>query len=381
MAACKTSKRRTAALTNCPTGRETQLKSMMAAISGHGFGHLSQVSPVLNELTEIVPDLTLHVRSPLPKTSISGWLDLPFQHIQAEDDVGMCMRDALQVDRAASLDAYSRLHEGWDQKVDQLGEQMLKDDISLVLVDVPYLPLAAAQSAGIPTIALGSLNWADIVEYYFPEQAQWVQKIRSVYRNADTFLTPTPAMKMPWLANQQKIGPVGRQGTSRRRQLNEWIGLPPEANLVLAGMGGMRHPMDLTHWPKRVNGTHVHYIVSDNLLGQVANCSLAKDLPMHYVDLIASSDLVISKPGYGMFVEAAAAGVPVLYVRREGWPDVQSLTSWLHSVANAAQIEPKQVEQGDLNNSMAELLSAEQSHPIALSGVAEAAALSASYLH
>ena len=349
-------------------------------ISGHGFGHLSQVSTVLNELAGAGCKFAAHIRSPLPKATISDWLKIPFRHIQTEDDIGMRMCDALEVDKTASFNAYASLHNEWDCKVQRLGQNMRNEGVSLVLADVPYLPLAAAQSVGVPTVAMCSLNWADVVARYFPEQVGWVQKIRSIYQNTDVFLVPEPGMDMPWLANQRRIGPVGRLGVSRRAQIDRCIGLSADVSLVLVGMGGVHHPLDLSRWPSRINGKPVHYLVSEGLRGQVGNCSVATDLPFGYVDLIASSDLIITKPGYGMFVEAAAAGVPVLYVRREGWPDVPSLIGWLHSVAHAYQVEPEQLLQGSIIDTMAELLAAGRYSPVPLNGAAHAADVLASYL-
>jgi hypothetical protein len=354
--------------------------NICVCISKHGFGHLSQVSTVLNELAGAGCKFAAHIRSPLPKATISAWLKIPFRHIQTEDDIGMRMCDALEVDKTASFQAYASMHFNWDRKVQRLGQNMRDEGVSLVLADVPYLPLAAAQSVGVPTIAMCSLNWADVVECYFPEQVGWVQKIRSIYQNTDVFLVPEPGMDMPWLANQRRIDPVGRLGVSHRAQMDRCIGLAGDVSLVLVGMGGMHHPLDLSRWPSRVNGKPVHYLVPEGLRGQVSNCSVATDLPFGYVDLMAYSDLVITKPGYGMFVEAAAAGVPVLYVRREGWPDVASLTGWLHSVAHASQVEPEQLLQGSIIDNMAELLAAGRYSPVPLNGAAHAADVLASYL-
>ena len=349
-------------------------------ISGHGFGHLSQVSTVLNALAEAGCKYSAYVRSPLPEATIATWLNVPFCHTQTEDDVGMRMSDALEVDMTASFSAYASFHNEWDRKVQRLGQTMRNEGISLVLADVPYLPLAAAQSVGIPTVAMCSLNWADIVECYFPEQVGWVQTIRSIYQRASVFLIPEPGMDMPWLSNQKRIGPVGRLGVSCRAELGRCIRLSADASLVLVGMGGVHHPLDLSRWPSRVNGRPVYYLVPEGVRGQVGSFSVAADLPFRYLDLIASSDLVITKPGYGMFVEAAAAGVPVLYVRRDGWPDVPSLIDWLHSVAHASQVELEQLQQGSFRDTMAELLAVGRYNPVPLNGAAHAADVLASYL-
>ena len=57
-----------------------------------------------------------------------------------------------------------------------------------------------------------------------------------------------------------------------------------------------------------------------------------------------------------MFVEAAAAGVPVLYVERPDWPEADALTSWLQSVANCTEISSETLQQGLFGQQLTGLL-------------------------
>lgn len=137
-------------------------------ISAHGLGHLIQVSAVLGELNVISPNLSIAVFTPLPYSVLEEWINMPFHHIYGEHDAGMRMSDALSVDWNASLDSYRALHSGWHSKVNHLSQGLLDNNIWLVLSDVPYLPLAAAQKVGIPSVAMCSLNWTDVIQHDFP---------------------------------------------------------------------------------------------------------------------------------------------------------------------------------------------------------------------
>ena len=57
------------------------------------------------------------------------------------------------------------------------------------------------------------------------------------------------------------------------------------------------------------------------------------DIP--FIDLLRSSDILLTKPGYGAFAEAACNGKPVLYVERDNWPETPYLVEWLHVNGNA----------------------------------------------
>lgn len=363
------------------SGKDSNQKPrIMLSISGHGFGHLSQASSVINALATVTKDFAVEVRSPLSKSVIKDWVTAPFEYTQAEDDIGMCMANALVVDKAASLNAYRRLHSQWDAKVKTLGQSLQKKGVSLVLADIAYLPLAASQSVGIPSVAMCSLNWADILTCYFPDQKKWIATARSAYQNADVFVVPEPGMRMPWLANQHRVGPIGRKGRNYRKAVTDHIGYSEDGYLVLLGMGGIQHSLHLTRWPSELHGKPVHYMVSESHRDQRPDSSVVSDLPFGYADLMASCDLVVTKPGYGMFVEAAGAGIPVLFTRRGQWPDVPSLIGWLQAVGRAAQVSDEQLDKGHLSEAMEELLSEGRYPGVELTGAGEAARIVADFL-
>ena len=62
-------------------------------------------------------------------------------------------------------------------------------------------------------------------------------------------------------------------------------------------------------------------------------------LGIEFGDMLASCDAVLTKPGYGTFVEAACAGVPVLYVARKDWPEEPYLVNWLKRNGSCAEVE------------------------------------------
>lgn len=357
-----------------------QKPRILLSVSGHGFGHLSQASALINALATVTNGFTVEVRSPLPKSVIAGWVTVPFEYTQAEDDIGMCMANALVVDKAASLNAYRQLHLQWDANVNTLAQHLQNTGVSLVLADIAYLPFAAAQSAGIPTIALCSLNWADILTCYFPDQKEWIATACSTYQSADVFIVPKPGMEMPWLTNQRRVGPIGRVGGNYRKAVTQDIDCSEDDYLVLVGMGGIQHSLDLTRWPSELHGKPVHYLVSETHRGQRPDSSVVSDLPFAYADLMACCDLVVTKPGYGMFVEAAGAGIPVLFTQRGQWPDVPSLTAWLQAVGRATQISTEQLDNGHVGEAMEELLDEGKYPGVELSGAREAARIVGDFL-
>ncbi|HWT28608.1 MAG TPA: hypothetical protein VN084_03780 [Methylophilaceae bacterium] len=348
---------------------------LLVCISGHGFGHLAQVAPVLNALHDLSPDIRLTIRSTIPQPLLRQRIRPEFNHLQEATDFGMVMRSALQVNVAASMQAYVDFHADWPAKVAAEAQRLQRLAPDLLLTDVAYLPLAAADRIGLPAVAMCSLNWADIFAHYchaMPEADRIQQEIASAYACASCFLQPTPSMPMPWLPERMVIGPLAEAGRQRRFEIERQLGLQSEDRLVLVSMGGIPTRVALDRWP-RLPG--VKWLVQgDWSLPQARDDMHAfESLGMPFSDLLASCDLLLTKPGYGAFVEAAVSGVPVLFVRRDDWPEQPYLVDWLAQVRHCQGIDPLQLERGGFVDALEALLEKTKPLPLAATGHLQAA--------
>lgn len=312
---------------------------LLVAVSHHGLGHLAQVAPLLNRLRQLKPDLRITLYSALSRAALAARIAPPFDHIVEAADCGMAMHDALRVDRTASLACYREFHRNWPQRVAQEAARLRTLAVDAVLSDVAYLPLAAAQSLGLRSAALCSLNWADIAEAYLgdaPEMAVPLTQMRAGYRGADLFLRLEPAMPMTDLTNAVPVPPVAGRGRSRRGELWARLSLPSGQRLVLLGMGGIDYACDLAVWPRTPGIT---WLAPGAWCRGHPDCVAIDELLWPFLDLLAGVDALVTKPGYGSFVEAALHGVPVLYLDRPDWPETPYLKAWLHAHGRALQIE------------------------------------------
>ena len=377
---------------------------LLVAISSHGFGHLSQVAPVVNRLHALIPQLKITVRAALPEAQLRSRLHHLDTLQHATDDFGMVMNHAFSVDTQASLARYESLHQGWDDKVKALAQQFIDSQVDVVLADVPYLPLAAALVAGIPAVALCSLNWADILSHYVTlDLAQTaastvrlsrakpthvsqaatqpqaiIHTMHTAYQSARYFLQPAPSMAMPKLDNQRAIGPCCAPGVAQKQTLLSTVLQNKALNnpwLVLVGMGGIPFELSLEHWPTQHQGRPLCYLVSPSNAKTHPNALSVEATGLSYSDLVASVDVIITKPGYGMFAEAAAAGIPVLFTARGDWPETEALVTWLQDKAHCAQITTEALRSGAFEQELSQLLTQGPYTPVAPTGNDEAAAL------
>ena len=367
---------------------------LVVSVSGHGFGHVAQTAPILNLLHERMPQLRLTVRSAVPLAHLRSRIRAPFEHLPDNSDIGMVMSSALDVRVEESRAAYRALHADWEARVAEEAHLLYDLGSDLVLSNVGHLPLAGAQRAGIANAALCSLNWFDIFRHYcvqpvhastgsartekeYPstkpsvlskaegsgrtEDEKIAAQIHDCYANADAFLRLTPGMVMEHLPNLVPVAPIAEVGKNRRDELDRRLGLSKGERLVLISLGGIASRLPIECWP-RIEG--VRWLVQQSWQVSHPDAVIIELLPLDFGDLLASSDALLCKPGYGSFVEAACSGVPVLYVSRADWPEAPALIEWLQRHGLCREVSREALERGNLAKALEEIRDAPRAGPV-----------------
>jgi hypothetical protein len=175
---------------------------------------------------------------------------------------------------------------------------------------------------------------------------------------------------MATLPNRCPIGPIARLGQRRREALIRQLRLEDGERLVLVALGGIDTAFDLSRWPHLPG---VRYLVSRAWQSRRADATAWEDLGLPFIDLLASCDVVVTKPGYGTFTECACNAIPVLYVARRDWPEEPYLTTWLVRHGRAREVTRFTLETGELGDDLAALAALPTPPPPVPSGAAEAA--------
>ena len=346
---------------------------LLVALTAHGFGHVAQTAPVINALRRRLPALRLTLYTDLPHSLLVNRFEGEFELIDQAPDVGLRMKHALEVDVAASAKAYRHYHRDWRQAVTAEARLLAGHAPDAVLANVPYRILAAAAQAGIPALAMCSLNWADIYGHYcgkLPASASILAEMRAAYRTAHAFLQPAPSMPMPDLDMRRAIGPIARLGMDLRDTIRQRLDLPDTAKLLLVSLGGVPLQLNPADWPAHRD---MYWIVPAAWDPQRRDTIAFESLAMNFVDVLRSADALITKPGYGNFVEAACNGVPVLYVPRHDWPEQNYLVDWLQRHGRCLAIDRDQLYQGKLVTALEELFSLPPREPVKPTGIDHAA--------
>lgn len=319
-----------------------------AAISGHGFGHAAQVVPMLNALGRLVPDLRVLLRTTVPSIFFKDRLTIPWDISAVQQDIGCIQQGPMTINVDATWREHQRFHNSWDDRLQVEIQAMQSAAPELVVADTPYLALAAGKAAGIPTVALVSFTWDLILsEYQAPpsiDHRTIIQSIRLAYGQADFALRIRPAPTMTVFKQLIDIGPIAEPAPSARERLIELLKLTPEERTVLVGFGGI--PLDSLPFEAVESLTGYRFLFDGSVPADSKRFISTQSLPFSFNRLMASVDVIMTKPGYGTLVEAVALQTPMVYVRRYNFGDEQPLVDYLHRYGRGVELSFHDFVQG-----------------------------------
>lgn len=353
-----------------------------AAISAHGFGHAAQVVPVLNALGGLVPDLRALLRTTVPASFFVDRLKIPWEISPVQQDIGCIQQGPMTIHVEATWHAHHLFHHTWEERLQTEVASMRAVQPNLILADTPYLALAAGHAASIPTVALASFTWDLILsEYEAPPAIDGraiIQSIRQAYGHADLALRITPSPRLDYFNRIVTIDPIAEPAASARTELAESLALVPGERTVLIGFGGIPLPSLPFEAVESFPG---YRFLFDGLTPPNSTRFVSmKSLPFSFKTLLASVDMIMTKPGYGTLVEAVALQVPTIYVRRYNFGDEQSLVDYLHRYGKGLELSMDDFMKGQWATTLENAMNLPTPTPPPESrGASEAAAMLAPY--
>ncbi len=354
------------------------------SISGHGFGHAAQVVPVLNVLGARDSSLKAILRTTVPASFFSDRLSIDWELNPAQQDIGCIQDGPLKIDMPATWSAHQRFHEQWEDTVQEEARAIRISRANLVLSDISHLAIEAGAVAQVPTIALGSLSWDRVLELLHEPgdegQHAVIQQIRQSYALADALLRIAPGLPMPSFRKITDVAPIAQPASSERTKVREMLGVDPQERLVLVGFGGI--PLRSLPLDRMESMTGYRFLVDGAISSSYSRIHSIHPLPFRFGTLIASVDLLITKPGYATIVEAVAQQKPVIYVRRYNFADEEPLIGYLHRYGQGVELALPDLNAGRWEDALEQTWTEPlPSHtPPAPSGAQEAAAVLREYL-
>jgi L-arabinokinase len=301
-------------------------------VSGHGLGHASRDIEVINALIRSRPDVRIVVRTSAPRWFFETYVRGPFQLQPVAADTGVAQLDSLRLDEAETARQAAAFYSTFAERVQAEADVLGSLRATAVVADLPPLAIAAAHRAGTPAIALGNFTWDWIYQGY-EEFERFAPGVLNIIR--DAYAQTTHTLRLPFHGGfepmrevKRDLPLIARRARLRRDEARRALDIAADAILVLASFGG--YGLDIPY--RKIAGTGRFVLVATDLevpvhdsLGGASEPGGAfrrfriSDLAaqdLHYPDLVAAADVVVSKPGYGIVSECIANGAALLYTDR-----------------------------------------------------------------
>lgn len=308
-----------------------QLPSIVYYVTAHGYGHGVRSCDIIRALRREAPDVNIVVVSDLPVDFLRSRLDLPLEAYRAGSfDVGMVQLDSIRVDVDETLWRVQALLARREALIEQERAFLRAHQAGLVVCDIPSIPIEAARTEGLPVVAVGNFAWDWIYEEFVDRDPAWVtavQAFRAGYAQADVLLRLPFAEPMTAFPRQENMPLVATPGTSRREEIAAAYHIDPTKSWVLLSFTTLDWNDEAR---RRVEQMEDYVFLTVLPLGWPGKnfCAVNRH-DFSFSDVIASSDVVVSKPGYGILSECVVNDKPLVYAERENFREYPVLEAAL----------------------------------------------------
>ena len=341
-------------------------------ITAHGYGHAARSLKVIEALQEHQPVTVVTRVSP---SFFSGRLGPSLSLRPRAFDLGLIQIDSVRGDVAATLRAYQPLMGQTEELIDEEVAFLRDSGVKLVVVDSPALPLSAARRCGIPGLALTSFGWDYIYSPFVQEDPGWSQVCEWFQRHyrAATFGLQYPfAAPIEAIASREEVPLVATPGRVCREAIAARSGADPDKPWVLVWFHQLEPDLGA------LESLPVEIFTVGSLGWPIAN---GHQVDMEFVDLLASCDAVVSKPGFGILSDCIANRKPLVYVPRTDFREAQLLEVAIQRHLRYACITPQALYAGDWQPSLEQArMAPEPEQTVAVGGAEQIAARVLSFL-
>ena len=251
---------------------------------------------------------------------------MPFELRPGACDTGIVQASSIQHDDPATIREAAGFYSTYDERIDAEVGALAGEHVDLIAGDIPPLAFEVAARLKVPGIAIGNFTWDWIYETHrgFVEALpDLIPRLRESYQKA------TFALELPFAGGfdvfpaRRQVALVARRATRTRTDTRAHFHLPATGRIALLSFGGYGLPqLDLASLDCLSDWT---IVTTDRIAAPTDGLppsirlipeSAFIDSAFRYEDLVAASDVAITKPGYGILAECISTGTAMLYTSR-----------------------------------------------------------------
>ncbi|MGK7345208.1 MAG: hypothetical protein ACNS63_05310 [Candidatus Nitrospinota bacterium M3_3B_026] len=350
------------------------MRKALFYVSGHGFGHAVRAAQVARALRDGM-GFDIAVRTSAPR-----WLFPLSRGVaveMAEVDPGPAQKDLLTTDIPATLSRFTRMMDGMDAAVERELEVIERLAPSVIVCDIAPLGVNAAARARIPSVVVANFLWDWILADYArfePAFTPIVERLGAIYRRASVVLKTPLSGGLENYGNVADIPLIARRSPKTREQARGALGLPRDRPLALISLGGVGSERFYEGLDRRV--TTVDMVTLGGEDSQRGRLRRFRNGDVAHEDLLAASDVVIGKMGYGLCSGLVARPRPFLYTPRDDFVEYNVLASETKRYVAVEEVSRDEFFNARLDRWIQKLLSAAKARkpaPVDISGARAAA--------
>ena len=323
-------------------------------ITAHGYGHGVRSCDIIRAINSLYPETSVLVVSDLPAPFLYNRIGSNNISVQARSfDLGMVQLDSIRVDVAATLARARALCDERERLMREETAFLKKQGIRLVIADIPSIPLEAAARAGITCLAVGNFSWDWIYSEFLDEDLRWkpvVEMFRSHYAQVDLLLRLPFHDDMTAFSRREDIPPVASPGKSRREELACLTGCDVSKKWILLSFTTLDWNEEAL---ERVESmTNCEFFTVLPLRWDRCNIHAVSREDISFADVVATVDIVISKPGFGILSDCIVNHKPLIYAERTNFREYPILEAAIHRYLKHVHIPADDLYRGNLEESL-----------------------------
>lgn len=308
------------------------------------------------------------LKTDLSAKAFTGW-PATATLIEQQVDAGCTQDNFITINPGKAFANLRNFYQTRQERLSSEVQWLENHAIDLVVSDVPSLPLQAAKLFGVPSLLIANFTWHDIYAGLAgaAEQTELLDILKQEYAAATLHILPQCHIQPITDSPQQEVGFISKKGRDIRQQL-ELGGDLSNQTLVFIYLGD--HDASSIHWQNLEKIEECLFITRDSLPTNVSNLFVLDD-KFTYTDLIASSDIVLTKAGYSTLALAFNHGKPVLSCSREGFVEYAAIRNFLQERQVGLIIPPEKFFSGDWQESILQASQLKVAGKVKLEGATE----------
>ena len=297
------------------------LPKIVYYISGHGYGHAVRSIQIINELLGL--GCNVIIKTITPAFLFKEGLSRPVEIMPESFDVGLDQIDNVRFDLQKTKESVKKLLASAEELIWKEQKFLSTRGISGIVCDIPFIPLAAAERMGLPSVGISNFSWDWIYSFYGQRDPEWyplAETIRSYYREGGFLLRLPFYGEMEAFQKIEDIPLVSRRSRKGKALVRKILDLPTDRKIGLIGFSRL----DLQDRAIQKIGEFSPdylFLIKHPLNWRSPVFKRVEQEGISFVDLVCTADFVITKPGYGILADCLSHGTPMIYSDRGEFPE------------------------------------------------------------